>query len=76
MQKRKIQFAYICSILSSSTTHRTAFLVELKRKLSSVILKNHLHLTLNFREESYDKGLSEDADVKASEGVLCPFEAF
>jgi len=33
-------------------------------------------LTLNFRGESHDKGLPKDANVKASEGVLCPLEAF
>jgi hypothetical protein len=33
-------------------------------------------LTLNFRGESHDKGFAEDAYVKASEGVLCPLEAF
>jgi hypothetical protein len=36
--------------------------------------KNQSLLTLNFRGESHDKGFSEDADVRATEGV-CPLEA-
>ena len=54
----------------------------------NAVLKNGNHLsarsdhnrtidkTLNFRGESHDKGLPEDADVKASEGVLYSWEAF
>ena len=39
-------------------------------------LKNQELLTLKFRGVRHDSGLSEDADVKASEGSICSLEAF
>ena len=33
-------------------------------------------VTFNLHGESHDKGLSENADVKASKGIMCPLEAF
>jgi len=39
-------------------------------------LKNQSLLTLNLRGESHEKGYAEDADTKASGGVLGPLEAF
>jgi len=38
--------------------------------------KNQSLLTLNFLGESHEKGEPEDADMKASWGVLRPLEAF
>jgi hypothetical protein len=37
--------------------------------------KNQSLLTLNLRGESHEKGLPEDANMRASEGILYPFEA-
>ena len=38
--------------------------------------KNRLTFNLQLHEESHEKGLPEDADVRASEGVLYPLEVF
>jgi hypothetical protein len=45
-----------------------------KRHPISVTFITEYLLNLNHRGECHDKGLPENADVKASEGVLCPFE--
>ena len=41
-----------------------------------LLVKNHSFITLNFPGENLDKGSPEDADLKASEGVLYPLETF